>query len=107
MYCMSSNPPSHKVKCDPLIKRQLASRKSLWGLMWCKFGHVTPQTPAPTKPAYFTEWRARVQCDRAAYLSHACITPSSPKTTFTAENAEHKGNQKASIDCGSGTKPYE
>ena len=31
----------HTMDYDPLIKSQLASRNQLWGLVWCKFGHMT------------------------------------------------------------------
>ena len=30
----------HTVEYDPVIKCQLASLNKLWGLVWCKFGHV-------------------------------------------------------------------
>jgi hypothetical protein len=50
----------HRVQCEPFIKRQRASHNQLWGLMWCKFGHVTfknlreryPRTP-PSESANF------------------------------------------------------
>ena len=41
---------THTVEYDTFIKNQLALRNWLSGLMWCKFGHVTPRNPAPTKP---------------------------------------------------------
>jgi len=49
------------VEYDPFIKSQLASRNSLLGLMWCKFGHVTveiltqrnPRTPPSGRGGVF------------------------------------------------------
>jgi hypothetical protein len=38
------------VEYEPFIKSQIASRGYLQGLMRSKFGHVTPQILAPTKP---------------------------------------------------------
>ena len=32
------------MKYDPFIKRELATRTSLQGLMWCKLGHNTPES---------------------------------------------------------------
>ena len=32
----------HTVEYDPFITRQLATHNYLLGLVWCKFGHVTP-----------------------------------------------------------------
>ena len=34
----------------------LLLRKYLQGLMQCEFGHVTPQTSAPTNPSHSTVW---------------------------------------------------
>ena len=53
-----SNP--HTVEYDPFIKSQLAARNYLYGLVWCKFGHVTPQNLESTKPSCSTEWTDHV-----------------------------------------------
>ena len=47
---------THLVEFEPFIKSQLASSSQLQGVVWCKFGHVTPPKTAPTKPSYSTEW---------------------------------------------------
>ena len=35
--------PNHTMEFNPFIKSQLASHNQLGGVMWCKFGHVTPE----------------------------------------------------------------
>ena len=61
----------HTVECEPFIESQFASRNSLYGLMWCKFGHVTSYKLEGTKPAYSAEW-----CAFCMLVStHYCIPP--------------------------------
>ena len=43
-------PGFHMVENDPFIKSQLASRNQLYGLMRCKFGHVTFANPDKRSP---------------------------------------------------------
>ena len=80
------------------MKRQLASRNQLAGILWCKFGHVTPRNPAPKKPSCSTEWLAKmrtVEADRlAGRNAHDCTwcpPPLFPQTSVrwcTAPPAE-------------------
>ena len=64
----------HTVKYDPFIKSQLVSGNQLSDLMWCNFGHATPQMLGWTKFSYSTEW---VQ----GYLAHQ-KTPQDPPRTL-------------------------
>ena len=41
---------SHTVEHDPFIKSPIAPRNQLYGLRWCKFGHVTVKTPNERNP---------------------------------------------------------
>ena len=43
--------PTRTVDYDPFINSQPALRNYLQGLMWCKFGHVTPLNVGGTKAA--------------------------------------------------------
>jgi len=70
--------------------------------MWCKFGHVTPLKPAPTKLAWPTEWvRAfRPRCagggsEAGSYLrlTDPCITQlkaQGPSRTCNASKEDDK-----------------
>jgi len=44
--------------------------------MWCKFGHVTPRSPAQTKPSYSTVWNRTI----SVYLSMHYIRFSAART---------------------------
>jgi len=46
----TQNTTYHTVEHDPFIKRQITSLNYLWGLMWCKFGHVTIEISTPKNP---------------------------------------------------------
>jgi len=49
----------HTVDFDPCIESQLDTRHYFQGLIWCNFGHVTPQNLWSTKLSNLTEWFAR------------------------------------------------
>jgi hypothetical protein len=78
--------PLHTVEYDLFIKSRFASRNSVGGLLWRKVGHVTPRNPAPTKPAFSTEWivrseRERIFIERAVNVRRSERAHYGPKKT--------------------------
>ena len=69
----SAYPATQTVKSTPVIKSQLASRNQLWGLLWCKFGHVTLKISTRQNPI--------LHCVRRVHLCKRSATSLSPSNS--------------------------
>ena len=73
----------HTVEYEPFIRSQLASRNSLQGLMWCKFGHVpcgfprgrTPRSPQSGKGWILGSKQAKEALDLRTAALQKCAVP--------------------------------